>query len=98
MPRQAHNSQQALILLRALAEAPGQWRHGVSLTRETGLKPGTLYPLLIRLNRDGYLESRWEDPERPGRPPRHAYKLTASGYSLAAERLATRSIAVAQPA
>lgn len=98
MPRRPHSSQQALILFRALAAAPGQWRHGVSLTRETGLKPGTLYPMLIRLNRDGYLESRWEEPERPGRPPRHAYKLTASGCSLSAERLATRSIFVGQPA
>ncbi|MCA1652626.1 MAG: PadR family transcriptional regulator [Sphingomicrobium sp.] len=96
MPRPSHGSQQTLTLLEALAAVPGRWRHGVSLTRETGLKPGTLYPMLIRLDRDGYLESRWEEPERPGRPPRHAYRLTAAGRSLAAERLATRSIAAEQ--
>lgn len=90
MPRSRHSSRQALILLEALAAAPGAWRHGVSLTRESGLRPGTLYPLLIRLENDGFLESAWQPPERPGRPPRHAYRLTVAGRGFAAERLAAR--------
>ena len=69
-----------------MAAAGGAWRHGLALARETGLQSGTLYPLLIRLADAGFLDSRWEAPERPGRPPRHAYRLTAAGKALAIER------------
>lgn len=90
MVRSRHSSRQALILLEALAAAPAAWRHGLSLSGETGLRPGTLYPLLIRLAGDGLLEAEWREPERPGRPPRHVYRLTAAGRAFAAERMATR--------
>ena len=59
------------------------WRHGYDLSRETGLKSGTLYPLLIRLTERGWLETRWEDSPEPGRPPRHLYRLTAEGRAQA---------------
>ncbi len=86
MPRTPHSSPQARTLLAALVAAPEGWRHGVSLTKETGLRPGTLYPLLARLDEQGYLESRWEPPERAGRPARHVYRLTQSGRALARAR------------
>lgn len=86
MPRAPNSSPQTLMVLSALAVAPDTWRHGVALTKETGLKPGTLYPLLMRLHDQGFLESRWEEPEKQGRPPRHAYRLTSAGRSLAAQR------------
>jgi len=70
-------------VLGALAGTPRNWRYGLELARETGLKSGTLYPLLIRLADDGYLESRWIPPERPGRPARHAYRLNAKGIAFA---------------
>jgi DNA-binding PadR family transcriptional regulator len=43
---------------------------------------GTLYKALERLERAGYLESRWEDPmiaARDGRPRRRFYRLTLAG-------------------
>jgi DNA-binding PadR family transcriptional regulator len=40
----------------------------------------------MRLSDQGLLESRWQEPERPGLPPRHAYRLTASGLTLAREQ------------
>ena len=86
MPRPANASLQTRILLGALWAEPDRWRHGVSLTKQAALKPGTLYPLLARLEVQGFLESRWEQPDRPGRPPRHAYRLTATGRALAEER------------
>jgi PadR family transcriptional regulator PadR len=76
------------MVLIALAQSPELWRHGVSLTKETGLGPGTLYPLLSRLHEQGYLEAKWEPSEHRGRPPRHAYRLTSKGLSLANERQA----------
>ncbi len=36
------------------------------------------------------LASRWETAFRPGRPPRHLYRLTRAGLALAREREAVR--------
>ena len=96
MARRPNNSPQTRAVLRALLESDG-WRHGVSLCHETGLKPGTLYPILIRLDEAGFLESEWQPPEKAGRPPRHAYRLNATGRALAEDRLADRGV-VAKPA
>jgi PadR family transcriptional regulator, regulatory protein PadR len=72
-----------LTLLGVLAERSQQWRHGYDLMKETGLLSGTLYPLLMRMTEQGLVEAEWREPERPGRPPRHAYRLTAKGIALA---------------
>lgn len=68
-----------------MAQAGEQWSHGYDLCRLARIKSGTLYPLLIRLETQGYLEAEWQAPVGPGRPPRHAYRLTASGGRLAFE-------------
>ena len=47
-PRTAFSAQ-TLAVLAALATEPSAWRHGYDLARETGLKSGTLYPILVRL-------------------------------------------------
>ncbi len=69
------------VLVRLLAE-PSSWRYGYDLSGETGLKSGTLYPILMRLTENRWLETRWEETE-PGRPPRHLYRLTTSGLQQA---------------
>jgi PadR family transcriptional regulator PadR len=66
-----------------MAEGGSRWTHGYDLCRRCGIKAGTLYPLLIRLKENGYLEAEWRSPQEPGRPPRHAYRLTAAGRALA---------------
>jgi len=86
MPRKPNSSRQTRALLAALLDRPQTWRHGYDLSKETGLKSGTLYPVLMRLSEQGLLEARWQDPERPGLPPRHVYRLTASGLALAREQ------------
>ena len=65
--------------LLAFLEAPRSWRYGYDLMKVADLSSGTLYPLLARLTDDGWLESRWEESELPGKPPRQMYRLTASG-------------------
>jgi PadR family transcriptional regulator PadR len=80
-------SRQAVALLTALLERPRTWQYGYELSKETGLKSGTLYPLLMRLSDQGHLNSCWKDAERPGRPPRHVYRLTATGLALAREQM-----------
>ena len=86
MPRARNTTPQTRSLLAALASKPQSWRHGYELSKLTALKSGTLYPVLMRLEAQGMLASRWEKSFRPGRPPRHLYRLTRTGLALARER------------
>jgi PadR family transcriptional regulator, regulatory protein PadR len=88
MTARAEFSVQTLAVLAALAEEPSQWRHGYALAGQTGLKSGTLYPILIRLAERGLVEARWQDEPVPGRPRRHLYRLTADGLASATAVLA----------
>jgi PadR family transcriptional regulator PadR len=81
-------SNQTLALLNVLMDQPRKWRHGYDLSRDTGLKSGTLYPILMRLCERGLLESKWEESSELGRPARHMYKLTSAGGALAKEQSA----------
>jgi PadR family transcriptional regulator PadR len=76
-------SSHARAILAALLDAGQEWSYGYDLASRTGTKSGTLYPLLIRLEAQGYLRAEWQPPATPGRPPRHAYRLTAEGQRLA---------------
>ena len=84
MPRNRAPSPQTLQVLSALAAAPGRWRYGYDLSAETGLKAGSLYPILVRLADRGLLEATWEESPPTGRPARHLYRLTPQGRELAA--------------
>jgi PadR family transcriptional regulator, regulatory protein PadR len=83
MARNRRPSNQMQMLLRALSVQRRQWRHGYDLMKETGLLSGTLYPLLMRMTDQGLVEAEWRAPAQPGRPARHAYRLTAAGFALA---------------
>lgn len=85
MVRNRRPSRQMLLLLEALSVRRQQWRHGYDLMKETGLLSGTLYPLLMRMTDQGLVEAEWREPAQPGRPARHAYRLTAAGFALAHE-------------
>jgi PadR family transcriptional regulator PadR len=76
-------SPQTLLLIESLLQSPAEWRYGYDLSRETGLKSGTLYPILMRLAEKSLLATRWEEAVVPGRPPRHMYRLTALGQTWA---------------
>ena len=81
--RDRRPSSQTCRLLAAFLEAPGAWRYGYDLTKQTGVGAGTLYPALDRLSARGLLEAEWRPSEIQGRPPRHAYRLTAEGVRYA---------------
>jgi PadR family transcriptional regulator PadR len=82
-------SAQTLSVLAALCDQPSQWQHGYALAKQTGLKSGTLYPILIRLADRGLVEACWQDEPTPGRPRRHLYRLTSAGLASATGALAS---------
>src|SRR5260370_24438956 len=81
-------SAQTLAVLAELCATPSQWRHGYGIARDTGLKSGTLYPVLIPLADRDLVEARWEDEQPAGRPRPHLYRLTADGLATATGALA----------
>lgn len=82
MPDAVRFSHQTLAILTALLRVPSEWRYGYDLSRETGVKSGTLYPILVRLSERSWLETRWQHAEENGKP-RHMYRLTAEGRRTA---------------
>jgi PadR family transcriptional regulator, regulatory protein PadR len=81
------SSRQTLDILEALLACPSHWHHGYAISRQTGVPSGTLYPILIRLDKLGWLETKWEESIPQGRPPRHLYRLTGNGREWAREEL-----------
>ncbi len=89
-------SAQTLAVLADLCATPSRWRHGYGLARATGLKSGTLYPILVRLADRGLVEACWEDEQPPGRPRRHLYRITPEGLAAATTALAQAGLAADQ--
>jgi PadR family transcriptional regulator PadR len=85
MTRTRRPSAQTTAVVLALAEEPTAWRYGYELCKQLGIKPGSLYPILVRLADRGQLETAWDTDVPAGRPPRHLYRLTGSGRALATE-------------
>ena len=81
---------QTQLILHALLRNPARELYGLELSEETGLLPGTAYPILLRLESQGWVTSRWEDidPHAEKRPARRYYRLTASGAAQAAAAIA----------
>lgn len=85
MERNRRPSAQTTLVIFALAESPAKWRYGYDLSQQTGLKAGSMYPILMRLADRELLETAWESDPPEGRPPRHLYRLTGEGRLLAKE-------------
>ncbi|MEV6367528.1 helix-turn-helix transcriptional regulator [Micromonospora musae] len=64
-------------------------RWGLEIIKLTGRPSGSVYPLLERLERNGWLTSRWEETERRG-PRRRMYELTVDG-AMAARRVCAQA-------
>jgi PadR family transcriptional regulator, regulatory protein PadR len=85
-------SPQTLLVLSEFLADERAWRYGYDISRATGLKSGTLYPILMRLAEHRLLETSWETTEE-GRPPRHMVKLTEDGLRYARTQVATEPVA-----
>jgi PadR family transcriptional regulator PadR len=74
-------SPQTLLVIDAFLDQAQEWKYGYDLSRVTGLKSGTLYPILMRMAERKLLETQWETGE-PGKPPRHMYRFTPEGLGF----------------
>jgi PadR family transcriptional regulator, regulatory protein PadR len=70
------------LVLQALARG---FHHGFDIMDATGLPSGTVYPILRRLDREGYLKSAWAAAKREQRPARRYYEITGAGEAMLTE-------------
>src|SRR4249919_3363301 len=93
MPPHVRLSHQGLRILRAFLDALSEDIQaelaGAELMRIARVSSGTLYPILLRFEKAGLLESRWEreTPASLGRPRRRFYRMTRTGAQIAREAL-----------
>jgi DNA-binding PadR family transcriptional regulator len=68
-------------VLGAFLNEPTHQQYGFGLMKTTGIKSGSLYPMLDRLERLGWIVGFDEciDEHAEGRPKRRLYRLTALG-------------------
>jgi DNA-binding PadR family transcriptional regulator len=73
------------LVLAALEHGHG---YGFEIIDVTGLRAGTVYPILRRLEADRLVRSSWERVTQArveGRPPRRNYRLTPAGEEKVGE-------------
>lgn len=79
-------------VLRSLVDSADRQRYGFDLAQETGMYPASLYSVLERLEREGWVTAEWErvDTYKAGRPRRRYYQLTEVGLDGATRALSRR--------
>jgi DNA-binding PadR family transcriptional regulator len=91
---------QTLKVLSVFLDQPTSDRYGLEICDLTGLKYGTVQPMLRRFDKAGWLKSAWEDidPKEAGRRPRRYYKLSSKGLERARDVLReTQQLHAVQP-
>ena len=103
MPKDLRLSHQTLrilkVFLAAFSENVRSELAGSDVMRSAHVSSGTLYPVLLRLERAGMLTSRWEAAraEDLGRPRRRFYRMTPAGVELARKALDELASPLAAP-
>jgi PadR family transcriptional regulator, regulatory protein PadR len=81
-----------LDVLEALLATDGAvW--GLLVIKATGRQAGTVYPILERLERHGWIRSSWDDDAERSGPRRRLYEFTADGAEAARGLLDARQAA-----
>jgi DNA-binding PadR family transcriptional regulator len=85
MNQQIRPSAATLKVLSAFLEELPKPLAGSDIFRKKGVMSGSLYPILSRLEKAGWVSSEWEqlDPREEGRPRKRLYHLTALGERCA---------------
>ncbi len=81
---------QTQAVLKVLLDDPARDQYGLELATSADLKTGTLYPILARLEKAGWITSAWEDIDESaeGRRRRRYYRLTPEGAAQASAAIA----------
>jgi len=81
-----------LSALAVLTSDPSRQMYGLEIAERAGLASGTLYPILLRLEREGWITGAWEtiDESEEGRRRRRYYTLTGLGAQEARKALSER--------
>jgi PadR family transcriptional regulator, regulatory protein PadR len=89
-----------LMVLSALVD--GKDGYGLRIAQVTEMRTGTVYPILARFERAGWVTASWEDKDDPGEKHdpgarRKYYRLTPEGRenAVAALRRREKSLTVA---
>jgi PadR family transcriptional regulator, regulatory protein PadR len=82
-------SRTTLEVLAYFVEARDKPVYGNEIIKGTGLKSGTIYPILDRLEGAGWLTAEWEDIDQSAekRPRRRNYRLSGLGVGAANREL-----------
>ena len=74
-------------VLRVLLDASGPvW--GLRVAKLTGRAPGSVYPILSRLEESDWVRAEWESDEDRAGPRRRLYSLTEDGAQRASQTVA----------
>ncbi|MFX1819629.1 MarR family transcriptional regulator [Pseudarthrobacter sp. CC4] len=76
------------LVLEALLSADSVW--GLHIVKDVGKKPGTVYPILDRLESAGWVQGEWDSSEERKGPRRRYYRLLAEARPLAQEYVAAQ--------
>jgi len=69
------------LVLESLLAADRVW--GLAIVKEAGKKPGTIYPILDRLESVGWIGGEWDAEAARKGPRRRYYRLVAEARPLA---------------
>jgi PadR family transcriptional regulator, regulatory protein PadR len=92
MARDPRMTLQTLAILKVLLSDLSSQHYGLEIAHAAGLPSGTLYPILARLERAGWVTSEWEQLDSTnlsgrGRHPRRYYRISPKGAERAREEL-----------
>lgn len=83
-----------LVVRCALAACGGEW-YGLEIVKATGLTQGSVYPMIARLERWGWVTVRYESRREVGdgrRPGRRYLRFTESGSAAARAALDSNTV------
>ena len=71
------------LVLEVLLSVESVW--GLQVVKDVGKKPGTVYPILDRLEAAGWVQGEWDSTQERKGPRRRYYRLVAEARPLASE-------------
>lgn len=84
MMRKRKPSTATCLVFQTFLDAPGDRTYGFELAEATNLPSGTIYPILRRMEEEGFVKSYWAEVDTGSqRRRRRYYELTGEGRRTA---------------